>query len=93
MATMDETDEGHQLWHGLDVRTGDEQIVKKRYSAFVHGSSRIESYLREHDLDTVLITGTATNVCCESRWWRRPDGDAAAASGATRHQANEPAYR
>jgi isochorismate hydrolase len=37
-----------------------------RYSAFIQGSSEIQRHLRERKLDTVLITGTATNVCCES---------------------------
>jgi ureidoacrylate peracid hydrolase len=65
-ATMDESHEGHELWAELDVKPQDAQIVKKRFSAFIHGSSTIESHLRERGVDTVLITGTATNVCCES---------------------------
>lgn len=65
-ATMDEAHEGHQLWHELDVKPEDAQIPKKRFSAFVQGSSGIEAYLRGRGIDTVLITGTATHVCCES---------------------------
>jgi ureidoacrylate peracid hydrolase len=65
-ATMDESHEGHALWHELDARPEDAQIVKKRFSAFVQGSSAIEPYLRGRGIDTVLVAGTATHVCCES---------------------------
>jgi ureidoacrylate peracid hydrolase len=65
-ATMHEGSEGHELYHTLDVRPTDKQIVKKRFSAFIQGSSDIVSYLRERNIDTVIIAGTATNVCCES---------------------------
>jgi nicotinamidase-related amidase len=54
------------LWADLDARPEDVQIVKKRFSAFLPGSSDIESYLRQRGIDTVLIGGTATNICCES---------------------------
>ena len=40
--------------------------MKKRFSAFLPGSSDIVAYLRGRGIDTVLIGGTATNVCCES---------------------------
>jgi nicotinamidase-related amidase len=63
---MDLAHEGHALWAELDVRPQDAQIVKKRFSAFLPGSSEIESHLRGRGIDTVLIGGTATNVCCES---------------------------
>jgi ureidoacrylate peracid hydrolase len=65
-ASMDEAAEGHQLWDGLDVQPQDAQMVKKRFSAFIQGSSDIERHLRARGLDTVLVTGTATQVCCES---------------------------
>lgn len=65
-ATMDTAHEGHALWPALEVKPGDAQIVKKRFSAFIQGSSDIVSYLRGRGIDTVLIGGTATNVCCES---------------------------
>ena len=65
-ASMDLAHEGHALWAELDVHPADAQIVKKRFSAFLPGSSQIESYLRARGVDTVLIGGTATNVCCES---------------------------
>jgi nicotinamidase-related amidase len=65
-ATMDTAHEGHALWPKLDARPEDAQLVKKRFSAFIQGSSDIVPYLRGRGIDTVLIGGTATNVCCES---------------------------
>lgn len=65
-ATMDMSHEGHELWAELDAKPEDAQIPKKRFSAFIQGSSDIESHLRGKGIDTLLIGGTATNVCCES---------------------------
>ena len=58
--------DGYQYWHELDIKPEDGKVDKKRYSAFIQGSSDIERHLRERKIDTVLIAGTATNVCCES---------------------------
>jgi ureidoacrylate peracid hydrolase len=63
---MEIGEDGYEYWHLNDIRPEDARLTKKRYSAFIHGSSDIEHYLREHGIDTLLITGTATNVCCES---------------------------
>ena len=65
-ASMELGQEGHALWPELDARPEDAQIVKKRFSAFIQGSSDIEAYLRGRGIDTLLIGGTATQVCCES---------------------------
>ena len=65
-ASMELGQEGHALWGELDARPEDAQIVKKRFSAFIQGSSDIEAYLRGRGIDTLLIGGTATHVCCES---------------------------
>ena len=48
------------------MRPKDEIVVKRRYSAFIQGSSDIDRRLREAGIDTVIIVGTLTNVCCES---------------------------
>jgi ureidoacrylate peracid hydrolase len=64
--SMELGQEGHALWPELDARPEDAQIVKKRFSAFIQGSSDIEAYLRGRGIDTLLIGGTATQVCCES---------------------------
>ncbi len=58
--------EGYELWAGLDVKPDDLKIQKTRYSAFIQGSSNLEALLRARGIDTVIITGTVTNVCCES---------------------------
>ena len=57
---------GHELWAELDVRPEDHIVEKLRFSAFIQGSSNLAEFLRVRGLDTVLITGTVTNVCCES---------------------------
>jgi ureidoacrylate peracid hydrolase len=41
-------------------------VDKNRFSAFLPGSSDIAERLQARGIDTVLITGTVTNVCCES---------------------------
>ena len=58
--------EGQQIWPDLVVGPGDATIFKNRYSALISGSSALERMLRSQGLDTVLIAGTKTNVCCES---------------------------
>jgi nicotinamidase-related amidase len=65
-AAMDIDGDGYEYWHLNDIRPEDTQVTKTRYSAFIQGSSNIERVLRDRGIDTLLITGTATNVCCES---------------------------
>jgi len=57
---------GFELYADLDVRPQDAVVVKKRYSAFIQGSSDLDRQLRAAGIDTVMIVGTVTNVCCES---------------------------
>lgn len=57
---------GQQIWQGLDVHQDDLKLLKNRYSALIPGSSPLERVLRSLGIDTLLITGTKTNVCCES---------------------------
>jgi ureidoacrylate peracid hydrolase len=64
--SMSEGALGHQLWAGLEVKPEDEKLQKRRFSALIQGSSDLEARLRAGGYDTVLITGTVTNVCCES---------------------------
>jgi ureidoacrylate peracid hydrolase len=66
IAALSEGTLGHQLWPDLDVRPEDEIVNKYRYSAFMPGTSELPGRLRARGFDTVLITGTVTNVCCES---------------------------
>ena len=57
---------GHSLWPGLEVLPQDIKVKKNRFGAFVPGSSDLHAVLQARGIDTVIITGTATNVCCES---------------------------
>ena len=57
---------GYEIWPELKVEPADLIVEKNRYSAFIQGSSNLEAILRGRGLDTLLITGTVTNVCCES---------------------------
>jgi ureidoacrylate peracid hydrolase len=66
VAAMTEGTAGHALWPALDVRPEDRRVAKRRFSAFIQGSSDIVERLRAEGFDTVLIGGTATNLCCES---------------------------
>jgi len=66
VASMSEGAPGHDLWPALDVQPQDEIVLKTRFSAFLPGASMLPERLRARGFDTVLITGTVTNVCCES---------------------------
>ncbi len=57
---------GQQVWTGLNVDNDDIRLLKNRYSALIPGSSPLERILRSLGIDTLLITGTKTNICCES---------------------------
>jgi ureidoacrylate peracid hydrolase len=65
-AAMIEGSKGHELWADLVVKPEDQTVQKRRFSAFIDGSSDLPKILREQGYDTVLVVGTATNVCCES---------------------------
>ncbi len=66
IAALTADSKGHELWAALDVRPDDLIVEKNRFSAFIQGSSNLAEILRQRGLDTLLITGTVTNVCCES---------------------------
>lgn len=51
-------------WYGVEPVGGDLILPKHRYSAFV-GTS-LEMILRSRGVQTVILTGIATNVCVES---------------------------
>jgi ureidoacrylate peracid hydrolase len=55
-----------RVWGDLVTAPQDLTIIKNRYSALIAGSSGLERELRERGIDTVLIAGTKTNVCCEA---------------------------
>lgn len=39
-------------------------IMKSRYNAFI--GTELDLILRSHEIDTLIIGGVATNICCES---------------------------
>ncbi len=57
---------GHQLYPKLEVSARDLKVDKHRFSAFLPNSSDLDELLRKRGIDTLIITGTVTNVCCES---------------------------
>ncbi|HKQ28419.1 MAG TPA: cysteine hydrolase [Burkholderiales bacterium] len=55
-----------QVWKEMVVEPSDITIIKNRYSALAHGASSLERVLRNLGIDTLLVGGTKTNVCCDS---------------------------
>ena len=57
---------GHALWPELDVAKEDLLVIKRRFGAFVPGSSDLHALLQERGIDTLIISGTLSQVCCEA---------------------------
>jgi len=66
LLSLDEGAESFKLYPALEVLPTDLRSKKIKYSAFIAGSSDIDDQLKRRGVDTLLIAGTATNVCCES---------------------------
>ena len=66
MAYMAPGAEGAELWHELDQHDDDMLVVKNRYNSLVPGASQLERILRSRGIETVVIGGTKTNICCET---------------------------
>ena len=66
LESMTPGSKGYELWASLSPRPDDLFIQKTRFSAFIQGSSNLEAELRARGIDTVIVTGTVTNICCES---------------------------
>jgi ureidoacrylate peracid hydrolase len=58
--------ESFELWEDLEVQDGDRVLDKHRFSAFLPGASHLHDELVDDGVDTLVVTGTLTNVCCES---------------------------
>lgn len=63
---LDEASKGFALYRTLEPSPADLRIKKNKYSAFIQGSSDLDARLRSRGIESLLITGTVTNVCCES---------------------------
>jgi ureidoacrylate peracid hydrolase len=57
---------GTRLWAGLQTMAGDLRATKSGASAFFPGKCNLKAQLDAQGIDTVLIAGTVTNICCES---------------------------
>jgi ureidoacrylate peracid hydrolase len=66
LTQLNESHDGFKLYPKLEPLPADLRVKKVKYSAFIHGSSDIDAELKSRGIDTLLITGTVTNVCCES---------------------------
>ena len=54
------------LWPTLDVQDQDLKVEKARFGAFVPGASELHEVLQARGIDTLIVTGTLSNCCCES---------------------------
>jgi len=66
IAGLAEGSQGFALYRGLEARAADVYVKKVTYSALIQDSSTLEAELRRRAIESLLIAGTTTNVCCES---------------------------
>ena len=57
---------GQTLHPDVNRAPGDQVLPKFRFSGFLRNPYDLETLLRDRGIDTVIIAGTATNICCES---------------------------
>ena len=57
---------GHRFHADLAIDPDDPVVTKDRFSAFASGASSLHDELQRRGIDTVLVAGTMTNVCCDS---------------------------
>ena len=48
------------------MQPGDQLVSNRRVSALIQGSGDLGQRGEKAGIDTLIITGTATNICCES---------------------------
>ncbi|KAH7119996.1 putative Peroxyureidoacrylate/ureidoacrylate amidohydrolase RutB [Dendryphion nanum] len=65
-AAFSEGAEQHALWPGLEVQSEDLVVPKTRWSAFIPGTCDLDELLKARGINTLIVTGTTTNCCCES---------------------------
>lgn len=57
---------GTKLWPELRTDASDITAVKSGASAFFPGKCNLKEQLDRRGVDTIIIAGTVTNICCES---------------------------
>ena len=66
MAALASGASGHELYPAMQVAPDDIVIDKCRYGAFSCPAGRLHDVLRGRGITMLVVTGTLTNVCCES---------------------------
>jgi ureidoacrylate peracid hydrolase len=66
LSSLDESADAYKLYGKLEALPTDLRVKKIKYSAFIQNSSKLSEELQQRGIESVIITGTATNVCCES---------------------------
>ena len=55
-----------EIWPYLDIWNEDYQLIKRRYSALIQGSSGLELILLDNEIENVVICGVAKDIYCDS---------------------------
>lgn len=71
LATMYEAEgaengKAKSIWHELEVTSNDIHATKKGASAFFPGKCDLHEQLETRSIESILIVGAVTNVCCEA---------------------------
>ena len=66
LASLAENAPGFRLYPALAAADSDAYVKKVKYSALIPGSSDLDAHLKRRRIESLLIAGTTTNVCCES---------------------------
>jgi len=57
---------GHAFHADLAIDPQDPVVYKSRFSPFIAGASNLHEVLQARGIENLIVTGTATNMCCES---------------------------
>jgi len=56
-----------KLWPAIEIDEAvDKALDKRRFSAFTPGTCDLDAMLTAGGIDTIVVTGTLTNCCCEA---------------------------
>ena len=64
MKFLQEESKGSTIHDSIAPQSTDTVIKKRRYDAFI--GTELESLLRTKGVENIIITGTMSNICCES---------------------------